>query len=271
MSKRISKQESIEIINLYKTGKYNAVEIGNMFNITNSGVLKLVKRHGYYLSVNQSELQRKYSINENYFNKIDNEYKAYYLGLLYADGYNSESKRSLRLTLQEEDKDILDKFNLDICNNRPLKFRKKEKSSHKNYWILDIYNKQISKDLARLGCIQAKSLKISFPDTNIVPSRLIHHFIRGMIDGDGSIAIYNNISSVKLTTTKMFCDGLSKVLAKLKINFTIREASNKNGINYVLSIKGGLKANIKFLNWIYKDATVYLHRKYNKYLEITNL
>ena len=30
---------------------------------------------------------KKYTVNENYFENIDNEEKAYWLGFLYADGY----------------------------------------------------------------------------------------------------------------------------------------------------------------------------------------
>lgn len=50
---------------------------------------------------------RKYSLNESYFEKIDSEEKAYFLGFLFSDG--SVSKYSLNLSLAEVDKEILEK------------------------------------------------------------------------------------------------------------------------------------------------------------------
>lgn len=40
---------------------------------------------------------RKYTINEKYFEKVDTPEKAYILGLLYADGYNSEKTGRINL------------------------------------------------------------------------------------------------------------------------------------------------------------------------------
>ncbi len=42
-------------------------------------------------------------------------------------------------------------------------------------------------DLCKHGCVPNKSLILEFPKT--VPSDLIHHFIRGYFDGDGSVFI----------------------------------------------------------------------------------
>lgn len=42
-------------------------------------------------------------------------------------------------------------------------------------------------DLKQLGCIERKSLILKFPTEEQVPFDLLHHFIRGYFDGDGSI------------------------------------------------------------------------------------
>ena len=49
-------------------------------------------------------------INKNFFNKIDTEEKAYFLGFLYADGYNNTDRNSVALSLKEDDKEILEKY-----------------------------------------------------------------------------------------------------------------------------------------------------------------
>ena len=55
-----------------------------------------------------SKASRKYSFDEHYFDNIDNEHKAYWLGLLMADGYNHETKTCVSLRLQGQDREILE-------------------------------------------------------------------------------------------------------------------------------------------------------------------
>ena len=53
--------------------------------------------------------KRIYTLNENYFEQIDTQEKAYFLGFLWADGCNCNGV--IHLVLQEKDKYILEKFN----------------------------------------------------------------------------------------------------------------------------------------------------------------
>ena len=46
---------------------------------------------------------------------------------------------------------------------------------------------EMCQDLTNLGAVRAKSLLIEFPDENIVPEKLMPHFIRGYFDGDGCV------------------------------------------------------------------------------------
>jgi hypothetical protein len=65
---------------------------------------------------------RKYKLNENYFEPIDSEEKAYFLGFLFADGYVDEQHHVIELTLHHQDREILER--LVIClypEGRPLK------------------------------------------------------------------------------------------------------------------------------------------------------
>ena len=72
-------------------------------------------------------MANKYTFNKDYFERIDSKDKAYFLGLLYADGCNSISAtkqhHTIVLNLQEKDKDILDIFNKYINSNKPLTYR----------------------------------------------------------------------------------------------------------------------------------------------------
>ena len=73
-----------------------------------------------------------------------------------------------------------------------LKFKKSLKSDHKiiydrGYPRLSITNKHLYSSLLRVGCIENKTFFITFPNEEILPKKLIRHFIRGYFDGDGCI------------------------------------------------------------------------------------
>lgn len=265
MKKRFTPKEKQEILKKYKSGKYNAVQIAKEYNATNSGILKLVRRMGYLVPADQSKLQRKYTLNTNYFDAIDNEHKAYWLGFLYADGYNSEIRGTIKLALQARDKEILIKFKKDLNCNNPLKLILTSKKNPKwqDTYSLTICNRKISTNLAQLGCYQSKSLTLQFPTSKQVPKYLLNHFIRGMWDGDGSI----NTCGGSLVSTIMFCDKLKLILNNLKVTYKIDNICNKqNQITKTLRLTGGRVNALKLYDWLYRDATVYLQRKYEKYI-----
>lgn len=84
---------------------------------------KILKDNNIKIISNVEKL-RKYEIDENYFDIIDSEHKAYTLGFLYADGYNNEKKNIVKISLMEDDIDILKQIREPICPNKPLRYYK---------------------------------------------------------------------------------------------------------------------------------------------------
>ena len=207
--------------------------------------------------------------NEQYFDRIDSEDKAYFLGLLYADGCNFPKNRVVVINLQEKDKDILDKFKQKLNYEKPLIYVDYSKShpNWQNQYKLHLNSKHMSNRLIELGCIPEKSLILKFPSSNQVPNNLLQHFIRGYFDGDGCIYISkDNIITCSFCSTKDFCLDLQLFLKQININSSLNCVKNNN-ITKTISISGNLQ-NKRFLNWLYKDSTIYLDRKYQKYLSI---
>ena len=68
------------------------------YGIHRSSVRGLLKRRGIKLK-NFSESRRIYTINENFFD-VFNENSLYVLGILYADGYHNEKRKSISLSLK---------------------------------------------------------------------------------------------------------------------------------------------------------------------------
>ena len=110
----IQMNEYENIINLYRSGLSQA-KIGELYNVRYN-IIGTILRKCDVKCRDDSHKSRKYTINENYFDSIDTPNKAYILGLLFSDGCNYPPQHRVKLELQEKDKDILDKINIEIDN-----------------------------------------------------------------------------------------------------------------------------------------------------------
>jgi hypothetical protein len=254
-----------DIIELYNSG-LGCYKISKQYKCSASSINNLLKREGVNTNKNPSNY-RKYNLNENYFEVIDNEYKAYFLGLIYSDGcvFNT----MLRISLQEEDKSILEKFLENIESEGKLYDVIGRKKSHKNQKLLSISSVKLVNDLVKLGVEPKKSLINKFPSKEQLPENLLNHFIRGVFDGDGSVFEYERIINdkkyvelgVSIISSKEFMVGLSNVIKFGNIYDT------NNGKNSFISFKN--KRDIqKIFDYLYKDSTIFMDRKYFKFLEI---
>lgn len=230
----------------------------------------------------------KYTVNENYFKEIDSPEKAYILGFLYADGCTSNN--TISIVQVEENKDIIYKIR-DILGNIPI--NQSKQTNGKIKYSIYIYRKNMVNDLINLGCIPNKSLTLTFPD--FINDELLPHFIRGYFDGDG--CIWNGkrkkvvvkdsrnktgyreriIHNVKFTITGnyTFISKLQNILvnklglSKTKLNFSKSKDVNNNTSSNICTMEySGRKNSRKLFDFLYKDATIYLDKKFNKFNEI---
>lgn len=221
-----------------------------------------------------SKVSRKYSFDEHYFDNIDNEHKAYWLGLLMADGYNHETKSCVALRLQGQDREILEKFKQDLKYTGPIYTIDTSKihfNVKEHYTELNLCSPIFSEALAKIGCVQNKTYLLEFPK---IKEDLINHFIRGFFDGDGCISITNRCDRKTGKVYQFNIVGRYEFIKKIydifieKLNITATTIS-QNPNNYARVIHwSGKKVVTKILNYLYKDSTIYLQRKYNKYLQI---
>lgn len=288
--------DDIEIVRkLYSEG-VEAEKIAETINVSSGTLYKLMKNNGiksnrniYTVNYNENTQKEfedtflnniyipyedhidygnyyhsKYTYDSDYFNSIDVPNKAYILGLLYADGNMRQTKHVATISLQERDKHILEEINTEIKSSKPLTFLKSKKETWQSVYRLDINNRQMCDALCYHGVIPNKSLILEFPLN--LPFELYKDFFRGYFDGDGCINIANK--SVSFTSTESFC-LTSKLFIEnyLHINCHIYKANTKNEITKTLHINGKNQGKV-FLDWIYKDAKLFLNRKYEKYLEL---
>lgn len=271
---RLTTQQKANIVEEYQNDiKLTCSDISRKYGVNNSSIRMLLKRRGIKIRANRSILRRRYDIDENYFDNINTESKAYFLGLLYADGCNQGNK-TITISLQEEDKHILEEFNKQLKTNKPLYYvnYSKKHPNWKNQYKLEIANKRLVCNLTSLGCHAKKSLSLKFPTNEQVPKHLLSHFIRGMWDGDGYIGkIKGNGKRIQVTlvSTDLFCDLAKKtILEQTGINFGEIRHKTK-GIKVI--VLGGFIQCKYFLDWLYKNATTYLERKYTLYRKIKKM
>lgn len=212
---------------------------------------------------------RKYFHDEDFFETIDSEKKAYWLGFMYADGYivSNEGRygqEKMGITISTRDIELLEKFKRDIQATNPITDVSKATSPLSR--ILLTSQKTVD-DLTRQGCLKQKSLILQFPTTEQVPTHLLHHFLRGYFDGDGSIASYTreNYTSylVNIVGTKNFILNIVVLLEGRGSYFPDKRKTN----SWYFALGGNLQV-IDFFNYLYKDATIYMDRKYNKFQEL---
>lgn len=270
MKSKLTDQQRVDIVHEYKNSNIKCVELARRYNISRPSICYLLKTRGVKIRNDHSVLQRKHSLNQEYFKKIDSEDKAYFLGLMYADGYNDEKNHRLVISLQERDGDILETFRAKIEYGGKLGFIPANNKTYmrQNQYSLSIRSHEISKDLKNLGCWQKKSLTLKFPTEKQVPSHLVHHFLRGYWDGDGCIE--KGCFRTEIVSTKDFCSSVRSLIDTILDIQTISKRANKyskNEITYRLRSRNKLDT-IKILDWLYKDASIFLKRKHNIYLKV---
>ena len=213
--------------------------------------------------------RRKDTCDENYFENIDTESKAYHLGLMYADGHNNRKKCQIVVNLQEIDKDVLEKFKESIKYTGNLSIWKKP-APRGNQIALAIVSKKLSEDLEKQGCAQQKTHHLKYPYH--ISKELQKHFVRGFFDGDGSISKSKKYAvNFSMIGTSDMCIGIAQYLSD-KLGKEIRVTNWKEGkystnnIRYVrLSGKKDIK---KIMDDWYEEAAIYMDRKYQKYYQL---
>jgi intein/homing endonuclease len=247
---------------LYQNGQ-SFMTISRKLGYSDQFIRKVLNKNGV-ASRKLHEINRKHSVNESYFDNIDTEEKAYFLGLLFADGNVNTKYNAVVLKLQQKDELILSRFSHVILNKKLL-------YKSENNILVKFSSYHIKQQLISLGCIPNKSLKLQWPKW-LIDSELQRHFIRGYFDGDGCLTqTYLNFC-IGIVSTQQFCESIIDIIfTNTNIIGTIHrhKAMLERGNNITCElVYGGNRRVIKVMNWLYQDATIYLERKHDIYLQL---
>ena len=219
----------------------------------------------------------KYKVNEDFF-KVWTPKMAYVLGFVTADGSLEDASylRGKYLRVCSSDIGILEKIKtamhsehkIVILKPKQILIRGKRYLSKERY-MLRIGDHEIYNDLIQLGITPRKSKTIVLPS---VASEFIAYFLRGYLDGDGCINLYDRKQRLSVTFTsgsKIFLEELSKIIGLL-LNIKIHNVFRNNN---AFQLKYSTREAVSLLKYIYSDTAdkLYLQRKYCEFLNFLQL
>ena len=257
---KYSEEQIKEFGEYYKAG-HSLKETAEKFGVNYHTLKQNLIRFGYRTPKKKLENQRVEEI--LYFDKIDTPEKAYLLGFLFSDGYIAKTAYgvTIGLALQLQDKYILEYIKQAWGVDNKI-------SEYKNSAKIQVTDSHMYNRLVELGIQEDKSHQdYILPN---IDENLLNSFILGYFDGDGCITIKSTGYSVIsiCCNSKIFLESVKQFLNKNGIetrDVTI-EKRPKNNI-YVLYISKRAE-QIKFMDFIYKDSSIFLKRKHDKFLQI---
>lgn len=217
-------------------------------------------------------MKRKYSYNENYFETIDTNEKAYWLGFITADGYvmnnsiknNKSTSTGLRIRLSYKDNDHLVKLNEALEYNKPIKIVKNYGKYGGELSEFAVYSHKIVNDLNNNGITCGnKSCNEHIPD--FIDKNLIKNFILGLFDGDGHITHTEKSTEWGIVSSYEMCNFIKEFLES-ELNITLNKISKDSHGKELYRIRTTSKTIIKILyNYFYENecSKYYLDRKYD--------
>lgn len=253
-----------EYLNTQETDR-SLTKLGVKYNIKRQILSERFKSWGYEI-INQ---QNRTRLNESVFDTMDSEEQFYWLGFMFADGNISSEGHRIEVRLSIKDLSHLEKFR----NFLQLSTEIRTGETNGNGWChLSVRNKHLWEVLNSYGCVPQKSLILKFPRIALKSQKFLLDFIRGYVDGDGCLCIYQDKDKYRtrlsLLGTESFVTSVNKIFKNVGY---IRNKSCENWANKAYELKFSDIPSRKIARYLYENANIYLDRKYNKYLEFCRL
>ena len=261
----LTKEQEKTIIDTYLSGasqKKSGEKVGASYKV----VQRVLKDNNIPIR-SQGQTRTKFSVNNDFF-KTQNRQMAYILGMLGSDGCVARNKNMIYIELQRQDKEILEKINAILENQRPVAdyVTGRGYENSKMYF----YSQEIKKDLATYHIIPNKTYEAEYRFPEKLKEEFYFDYIRGLFDGDGCIKTTNPTITWQIdTSSKDIAENIQKYLIKYDIEAKI-QVLPKTNINIYRVYCYNKNNCSKLFNLLYNDTDLYLKRKYNKFVELLN-
>lgn len=201
---------------------------------------------------------------QHFFDNIDTEEKAYWLGFIAADGYLHKNGRCVSIEIKNSDRDHLSRFK-DLVNAKEYYRERVRKGTVTYSYRVVVHGKLFSDSLKRLGLDNDKSKSLTCGIFEHIPDSLLNHFIRGYFDGDGCISNPTNGGcKYSIASTESFNLRLKSTLDK-RLGFDHYLVVHRS---YSALEGSGMFRSKIFRDFLYNGSSVYLDRKHKLFYSI---
>lgn len=251
---KFSKEKESSIVEDYLKG-LDTVQIAKKWNTYNTSIRRVLLRNG----VTPKTIKERLSV-KNPFRDND-EKSEYFLGLLLTDGCISHRKdtNSVSTSLSLVDKEMVESFR-DFINPKAKVSKILQKKFNTYMYMYSVRNDSIAKWLEDRGNFINKSYNCDI----YIP--LTPNILRGIFDGDGYWHLTKNTIHWGICgKSKIFLEKIQSYLKNNDINSSLVKR-NKGNDNYLYYLEIHKTVDIvKVANLMYKDAHIFLTRKYDKW------
>ena len=241
-----------KIKELYENG-LNYKEIGLKLNKDPRTIKKIIIGNGFK---QLNKIRRcKYVLNEDYLTHILDK-QLWFLGLMAADGYIINNKTFGIAQSGDDGKTIIEYIKNELEYSGPIY---ESKTIGDISYSLTITSDKLVDIFSDYNIIRKKSLIYQFPKLN--EENEIKDFIRGYIDGDGSVGVYDNGKGYKYLVISFVGteDFIKCVGNKISIkSSSIRKLSLAENC-YEIRWYG--KKAIEFGNWVFSNKNLFNSKK----------
>lgn len=258
MAKRTNWTKEMDSFIVTKYPHIRAIDISKEMNIPVNKIRNRIKSLNLLKPIRQ-RIDTKACFNNKFLDIMSRE-GAYFLGLIWADGWiYSRYNKSYEIGLELTDKEIIYKLaeylkcNVTIRNPR-TKADKWNITSKKMIYKIKLSNLYFSNKIRKLGFIDKKKDRDYFPN---IPVEYYYDFIRGYFDGDGWICKKIDSRSNKYQYEAGIVNQHDKLHQGI-INFLGFGRTYKNKVTNLIKFN---KAEIKKLKVLYTNCGLYIERK----------
>lgn len=227
------------------------------------------------------------NVNHNYFDNIDSDDKAYFLGFIIADGSISSGINShdgngrFSINIMEEDSYLLEFLKLQLHSDNIIKIKPENSNGVKHRKAQALFRwtsvPMKIKLETKYNIISNKTYDFDFKfPLDTIPIEFQGAFVRGFIDGDGSFESHKGVFNPSIVgTSKEWIIQIGNLVSQnTGLIYKIYETKGKTCIYYTLRWSAENKNKVekitKLYEFLYNNATIFMKRKHEKiksYLE----
>ncbi len=187
MQRVLTPEQVDHVCRLYESGRGSS-SLAAEFGVCSRTIRNWLEKSGVQRRAPE-QYHRKHTVDHHFFQDIDTEAKAYWMGFIAADGCVKENG-TLSVLLSQKDKGHLETLNRTLSSSYPIgnydygyeSLCHGQRVTTGPSCSLQIRSHQLTQDLTRHGITPRKTWSLRWP---LLALALERHFLRGYVDGDG--------------------------------------------------------------------------------------